>query len=91
MYNISRHKRVWPLFWNCVVRRFICYIDVGNAFGVAAGNVEDDLRRRMKVCRGISAAVDVSVDGAPHVGWMTDWQQRDKTHRVFFDTYLKIK
>jgi hypothetical protein len=91
MYNISRHERVRPLFQNCVVLRFICPVDDGNAVGVAASNGEDDLRRRKKVCRGISAAVNASAGGAPQVGWMTTRQERDKTNRVFFDTYLKMK
>jgi hypothetical protein len=52
MYNISRHERVRPLFQNCVVLRFICLVDDGNAVGVATSNGEDDLRRRKKVYRG---------------------------------------
>ena len=69
MYNISKHERLRPLFRNCVVLRFICSVDDGNAVGVAAGNMEDDLRQRKKLlCRGISAAVNASVDGAPQVG-----------------------
>ena len=52
MYNVSRHERVRPLFRNCVVLRFICSVDDGNAVGVATGNGEVDLRRRKKVCRG---------------------------------------
>ena len=71
MYNVSRHERLRPLLWNCVVLRLICLVDDGNAVGVAAGNREDDLRWRKKVCRGISAAVNAFVDGAPQVGWMT--------------------
>ena len=86
MYDVSRHD-----FQNCLVDRFICSVDDGNAVGVAAKNEEDDLRQRKKVCRGISAVVDAFIDGAPHVGWMTARQERDKTHRVFFDTYLKMK
>ena len=65
MYNVSKHERLRPLFRNCVVLRFICSVDDGNAVGVAADNGEDDLRWRKKVCRGISAAVNASVDGAP--------------------------
>ena len=76
---------------NCVVPKFICSADDGNAVDVAAGNRDDDLRRRKEVCRGISAAVNASVDGAPLVGWMTAWQEQDITHRVFFDAYLKMK
>ena len=91
MHNISRNKRVRPLFWNCVFLGFICSVDDGNAVGVAAGNGEDDLRRRKEVCRGISAAVNASVDGAPQVGWMTARQEQDITHRVFFDAYVKMK
>ena len=52
MYNVSKHERLRPLFWNCVVLRFICLVDDGNAVGVAASNGEDDLRQRKKVCRG---------------------------------------
>ena len=89
MYNVSTHERVRPLFRNCVVLRFICSVDDGNAVGVAAVNGEDDLRWRKEVCRGISAAVNTSVDGAPQVGWMTARQEQDITHRVFFDTYMK--
>ena len=91
MYNVSNHERLRPVFRNCVVLRFICSVDDGNAVGVAAGNGEDDLRRRKEVCRGISAAVNASVDGAPQVGWMTAQQEQDITHRVFFDAYLKMK
>ena len=88
MYNISKHERLRPLFWNCVVLRFICSVDDGNAVGVAAGNGEDDLRRRKKkYAGGISAAVNTSVDGAPQVGWMTARKEQDITHRVFFDAY----
>ena len=58
---------------------------------MAAGNGEDDLRRQKEVCRGISAAVNASVDGAPQVGWMTTRQEQDITHRVFFDANLKMK
>ena len=91
MYNVSKHERLRPLFRNCLVLRFICSVDDGNAVGVAAGNREDDLRQRKKVCRGISAAVNAYVHGAPQVGWMTAWQEHDITHRVFFDAYLKMK
>ena len=91
MYNVSKHKRLQPLFRNCVVLRFICSVDDGNAVGVAAGNGEDDLRRLKEVYGGVSAAVYASVDGAPQVGWMTAWQEQDITHRVFFDAYLKMK
>ena len=93
MYNISRHERLRPLFRNCVVLRFIYSVDEGSAIGVAAGNGEDDLRRQKEVCRGISAAVNAFVDGAPQVGWMTAWQEQEQdiTHRVFFDAYLKMK
>ena len=38
MYNVSKHERLRPLFRNCVVLRFICSVDDGNAVGVAAGN-----------------------------------------------------
>ena len=91
MYNVSKHERLRPLFRNCVVLRFICSVNDGNAVGVAAGNGEDDLRWRKKVYRGISAAVNASVDGAPQVGWMTARQEQDITHRVFFDANLKMK
>ena len=91
MYNVSKHERLRPLFRNCLVLRFICSVDDGNAVGVAAGNGEDDLRRRKKFYRGISAAVNASGDGAPQVGWMTARQEQDITHRVFFDAYLKMK
>ena len=91
MYNVSKHERLRPLFRNYVVLRFICSVDDGNVVGVAAGNGEDDLRQRKKVCRGISAAVNASVTGAPQVGWMTAWQEQDITSRVFFDAYLKMK
>ena len=91
MYNVSKHERMRPLFRNCVVLSFISSVDDGNAVGVAAGNGEDDLRRRKEVCRGISAAVNASVDGVPQVGWMTARQEQDITHRVFFDAYLKMK
>lgn len=50
MYNVSKHERLRPLFRNCVVLRFICSVDDGNAVGVAAGNGEDDLRWPKKVC-----------------------------------------
>ena len=63
MYNVSKHESPRPLFRNCVVLRFICSVDDGNAVGVAAGNGEDDLRRRKEVYRGISATVNASVDG----------------------------
>ena len=91
MYNVSKHERLRPLLRNCVVLRFICSVDDGNAVGVAASNGEDDLRRRKKVYRGISAAVNASVDGAPQVGWTTARQEQDITHRVFFDAYLEMK
>ena len=91
MYNVSKHERLRPLFRNCVVLRFIFSIDDRNAVGVAAGSGEDDLRRRKKVCRGISVAVNASVNGAPQVGWMTARQEQDITHRVFFNAYLKMK
>ena len=91
MYNVSKHERRRPLFQNCVVLMFICLVDDGNAVGVAADKGEDDLRRRKEVCRGISAAVNASVDGAPQVGWMMARQEQDITHRVFFDAYLKMK
>ena len=71
MYNVSKHERLGPLFRNYVVLRLICSVDDGNAVGVAAGNREDDLRRRKKVSRGISTAMNAFVDGAPQVGWMT--------------------
>ena len=35
--------------------------------------------------------MNASVDGAPQVGWMMAQQERDITHRVFFDAYLKMK
>ena len=91
MYNVSKHERLRPLFRNCVVLRFICSVDDGNAVGMATSNGEDDLRRRKKVCRGdlcyserfyrwcTSGAVDDGMAGA------------DITHRVFFDAYLKMK
>ena len=78
MYNVNRHEIVWPLFRNCVVLRFICSVDDGNAIGVAAGNGEDDLRWRKKVCRGnlyysecfcqwcTSGGVDDGMTGAGH-------------------------
>ena len=91
MYNVSKHERLRPLFRNCVVLRFIGSVDDGNAVGVAAGNGEDDLRGERKSAGGISAAVNPFVDGAPQVGWMTARQERDITHRVFFDAYLKMK
>ena len=49
MYNVSKHERLRPLFRNCVVLRFICLVDDGNAVG---DNGEDDLRRQKKFCRG---------------------------------------
>ena len=52
MYNISKHERLRPLFRNCVVLRFICSVDDGNAVGVAADNGEDDLRQQKEGCRG---------------------------------------
>ena len=52
MYNVSKHERLRPLFRNCVVLRFICSVDDGNAVGVAADNGEDDLRQRKEVYRG---------------------------------------
>ena len=91
MYNVSEDERLRPLFQNYVVLRFISSVDDGNAVGVAAGNGEDDVRRQKKVCRGISAAVNASVDGAPQVGWTMARQEQDITHRVFFDAYLKMK
>ena len=91
MYNISKHERMRPLFQNFVVLRFICSVDDGNAVGVAAGNGEDELRRRKEDCRGTSAVVNAPIDGAPQVGWMTTRQEQDITHRVFFDAYLKMK
>ena len=51
MYNVSKHERLRPHFRNCVVLRFICSLDDGNAVGVAAGNGEDDLRRQKQACR----------------------------------------
>ena len=91
MHNVSRHERVRPLLRTRVVLRFIYSVDDGNEVGMAAGNGEDDLRRAKKVCRGISATVNASIDGAPQVGWMTARQEQDITHRVFFDAYLKMK
>ena len=78
MYNISKHERLRPLFWNCVVPRFICSVDDGNVVGVAAGNGEDDLRWRKEVCGGdlwcserfcrwcTSGGVDDGTAGAGH-------------------------
>ena len=78
MYNVSKHERLRPLFRNCVVLRFICSVDDGNAVGVAAGNGEDDLRRRKEVSRGglccsecfcqwyTSGVVDEGTAGAGH-------------------------
>ena len=78
MYNVSKHERLRPLFRNCVVLRFICSVDDGNAVGVAAGNGEDDLRWRKEVCRGdlccserfcrwcTSGGVDDGTAGAGH-------------------------
>ena len=78
MYNISKHERLRPLFRNCVVLRFFCSVDDGNAVGMAAHNGEDDLRRRKKVCRGdlcccecfcqwcTSGGVDDGTAGAAH-------------------------
>ena len=78
MYNVSKHERLRPLFRNCVVLRFICSVDDGNAVGVAAGNGEDDLRRRKEVCKGdlycsecfcrwcTSSGVDDGTAGAGH-------------------------
>ena len=91
MYNVSKHERLRPLFRNCVVLRFICSVDDGNAVGMAAGNGEDDLRQRKKFAGGISVVVNASVNGAPQVGWMTARQEQDITYRVFFDAYLKMK
>ena len=91
MYNVSKHERLRPLFRNCVVLRFICSVDDGNAVGVAAGNGEDDLRRQKKVCRGDLCCIESFCDGAPQVGWMTARQEKDITHRVFFEANLKMK
>ena len=78
MYNVSKHERLRPLFRNCVVLRFIFSVNDGNAVGVAAGNGEDDLRRRKKVYRGnlccsecfcrwcTSGGVDDGTTGAGH-------------------------
>ena len=78
MYNVSKHGRLRPLFWNCVVLRFICSVDDANIVGMAAGNGEDDLRRRKKVYRGdlccserfcrwcTSGGVDDNMVGAGH-------------------------
>ena len=44
MYNVSKHERLRPLLRNCVVIRFVCSVDDGNAVGVASGNEEDDTR-----------------------------------------------
>ena len=78
MYNVSKHERLRPLFRNYVVLRFICSVDDGNAVSMAAGNEEDDLRRRKKVCRGdlccserfcprcTSGGVDDGTAGAGH-------------------------
>ena len=58
--------------------RFIYSVNDGNAVGVAAGNGEDDLRRRKEVCRGdlccserfcrwcTSGGVDDGTTGAGH-------------------------
>ena len=35
--------------------------------------------------------VDASVDGATQVRWKTSWQEQDKPHKVFFDTYMYLK
>ena len=91
MYNVSKHERLRPLLRNCVVLRFIYLVDDGNVVDVAADSEEDDLRRQKKVCRGISAAVNASVEGAPQAGWMTARQEHDITHRVFFDANRKMK
>ena len=78
MNNISKHERLRPLFRNCVVLRFICSVDCGNAVGVATGNGKDDLRWRKKVYRGnlccserfcrwcTSGGVDDGTAGAGH-------------------------
>ena len=71
-----------------VVLRFICSVDDGNAVGVAAGNGEDDLRRRKKVRVVMSILVDTSVDRAAQVRWTTSRQEQDKPHKVAFDAYL---
>ena len=100
MYNVSKHERLRPLLRNCVVLRFMCSVDDGNAVGMAAGNGEDDLTRRKKVCRGnlyfserscrgcTSAVVDPAAVGAAELGWTTAQQEREKPHKVFFDNYL---
>ena len=49
MYNVSKHERLRPLFRNCVVLRFICSVDDGDAVEVGAGGREGDLRRRKTV------------------------------------------
>ena len=49
MHNISRNKRVRPLLWTCVLLRFICWVDDGDAVAVGAGGREGDLRRRKTV------------------------------------------
>jgi hypothetical protein len=36
----------------------------------------------------MSGLVDASVDGAAQMRWTTLWQEQDKPHKVFFDTYL---
>ena len=37
---------------------------------------------------GISAVVDAYIVGAAQLGWTMARQERDKLHKVFFDTYL---
>ena len=91
MYNVSKHERLQPLFRNCVVLRFICSVDDGNAVGVATGNRKMIYGGKRKSAGGISPEVNASVDGAPQVGWMTTRQEQDITHKVFFDTYLKMR
>ena len=88
MHNVSRHERVQPLLQTHVVLKVICSVDDGNAVVVAAGSREEDLRRRRTVWRGISAVVDASVVGAAQLGRTMARQERDKPHKVFFDTYL---
>ena len=91
MHNVSRHERVQPLLRTRLVRNVISLVDDGNAVVVAAGIEEEDLRWRKMVWRGISAAVDAFVVGAAQLGRTMARQERDKPHKVFFDTYLYQK
>ena len=51
MHNVSRHERVQPILRTRVVLKVIYSVDDGNAVVVAAGGVEEDLRRRKTVWR----------------------------------------